>query len=245
VGSIVAGIKQRSNAADDARAMYAEIERLRQQDVINEREAAQARAAVNQQYNQLRLQQSSEFFGNLATLSESSNKTLHAIGKAAAIAQATIDGVLAVQKALASAPPPLNYALAAAAGVAAAVNVAKIAGLEQGGYTGDVGRKQVAGFVHGQEFVINAPATARNRPLLEAINAGRDIRGLLPAPVIPVAAPAPAGGSGGGDVHLHNNQDIKVELPSLEVLLARQPRVLVRAIQTAIRNGDLKIPGNS
>jgi hypothetical protein len=50
-----------------------------------------------------------------------------------------------VQKALASAPPPLNFALAAAAGVAAAVNVAKIAGLEQGGYTGDVGRKQVAG----------------------------------------------------------------------------------------------------
>lgn len=67
--------------------------------------------------------------GTIATLSQSSNKQLAAIGKAAAISQATIDGYAAVQKALASAPPPFNFALAAAVGAATAANVAKIAGV--------------------------------------------------------------------------------------------------------------------
>lgn len=47
-------------------------------------------------------------------------------------------------------------------------------GFSEGGYTGGVGVKQVAGVVHGQEFVINAAATKRHRSLLEAINAGGD-----------------------------------------------------------------------
>lgn len=42
-----------------------------------------------------------------------------------------------------------------------------------GGYTGDLPTKAVAGVVHGREFVINAWATARHRPLLEAINDNR------------------------------------------------------------------------
>lgn len=67
--------------------------------------------------------------GVIASLSESGNKELAAIGKAAAITNATIDGYAAVQKALASAPPPFNFALAAAVGVATAANVSKIAGV--------------------------------------------------------------------------------------------------------------------
>ncbi|GAB5506686.1 MAG: hypothetical protein Rhirs2KO_18490 [Rhizobiaceae bacterium] len=41
-----------------------------------------------------------------------------------------------------------------------------------GGYTGDIGRNQIAGLVHGQEFVMNAEATRRWRPMFEAMNAG-------------------------------------------------------------------------
>lgn len=63
-------------------------------------------------------------------------RTLAAIGKAAAVTQATIDGVLAVQKALASAPPPANYALAAAVGVATAANIAQIMSTNLGFQTG-------------------------------------------------------------------------------------------------------------
>jgi hypothetical protein len=47
-----------------------------------------------------------------------------------------------------------------------------MAGFEKGGYTGDFGRQQVAGVVHGKEFVVNADATARNRDALEAMNRG-------------------------------------------------------------------------
>ena len=44
---------------------------------------------------------------------------------------------------------------------------------KEGGYTGNVGTSEVAGVVHGREFVMNADATARNRPMLEAMNQGR------------------------------------------------------------------------
>lgn len=114
-------------------------------------------------------------FGSLASLSESGNSRLAAIGKAAAIAQATIDGYLAIQKALSAFPPPFNFAMAAVVGAATAANIASIAGggFSDGGYTGNMGVGDVAGVVHGQEFVINAEATRRWFPLLDAINSGR------------------------------------------------------------------------
>jgi tape measure domain-containing protein len=152
--------------------MYAQIDLLRNADLISEQQAAQARAKIAVQEKQLKLSITQELFGTLSSLQSSSNKKIAAIGKAAAITQATIDGVLAVQKALASYPPPYNYAIAAAVGVTAAANVAKIAGFEEGGYTGNVGRKTPAGIVHGNEFVVNADATAEYRLLLERINAG-------------------------------------------------------------------------
>lgn len=48
-------------------------------------------------------------------------------------------------------------------------------GFSRGGYTGNGGRSQAAGVVHGQEFVMNADATARNRPLLETLNNGGSV----------------------------------------------------------------------
>ncbi len=75
----------------------------------------------------------SGFFGNLATLQSSSSKELAAIGKAAALAQATIDGYAAVQGAYKSGAiiggPALGAAFAVAAGIATAGNLAKIAGV--------------------------------------------------------------------------------------------------------------------
>lgn len=47
-------------------------------------------------------------------------------------------------------------------------------GFEAGGYTGDVGKKEVAGVVHGGEFVHTADKTARYRDLFEHIHAGGD-----------------------------------------------------------------------
>lgn len=134
---------------------YEQIDALRQQDLLSEQQAADAKAKIDKAINTERLTAASDFFGNLATLSQSSNKTLAAIGKAAAITQASIDGVLAVQKALATYPPPLSFALAASIGVATAVNVAKIAGFEKGGYTGSGPRNKPAGLVHAGEVVFS------------------------------------------------------------------------------------------
>lgn len=113
-----------------------QIDALRQADLISEQTAAQLKARANADLYAKQLSGAQQFFGSLAGLSRSKNRELAAIGKAAAVTQATIDGVLAVQKALASAPPPANYALAAAAGVAAAANVASILSTNLGFQTG-------------------------------------------------------------------------------------------------------------
>ena len=143
--------------------MYAEIDRMRQANELSEEEATRARAAVDIAYREQRLENTRTMLDTLAQLQGSSNKKLAALGKAAAIAQATIDGYLAVQKALAAFPPPFNFVQAAIVGAVTAANVAAIAGVgfERGGYTGNVGTKQVAGVVHGQEYVFDAAATRR------------------------------------------------------------------------------------
>jgi hypothetical protein len=108
------------------RLMYEQIDMLRQADIISEQSAAMAKANVDAQYREFRLQGQSDLFKELAKLSSNGNRVLGAIGKAAAVTQATIDGYLAIQKALASQPPPMNYAMAAAIGVTTAANVASI-----------------------------------------------------------------------------------------------------------------------
>jgi hypothetical protein len=114
-------------------------------------------------------------FNQIATLSQSGNRTLASIGKSAAVANATIDGYAAVQKALASAPPPLNYALAAAVGTATAANVAKIAGVnfQDGGFVPPAGAtrgadNQLASIRTG-EMVLNAD---QQKNLMNMINQG-------------------------------------------------------------------------
>ena len=57
-------------------------------------------------------------------------------------------------------------------GLATAGKIGGMAGFEQGGYTGNGKRDEIAGVVHGREFVVNAQATARNRETLEAMNRG-------------------------------------------------------------------------
>lgn len=60
----------------------------------------------------------------------------------------------------------------AMAGMEATAMTAGLLFLEEGGYTGNLDRKRIAGLVHGQEFVVNADATRRNRSALEAMNRG-------------------------------------------------------------------------
>jgi hypothetical protein len=50
-------------------------------------------------------------------------------------------------------------------------------GFAEGGYTGNGGINDVAGVVHGKEFVVNANATSKYRSALEAMNNGESLKG--------------------------------------------------------------------
>ncbi len=69
-------------------------------------------------------------------------------------------------------------------------------GHAEGGYTGNYGTSQVAGYVHGQEFVLNSDATRKYRPMLEAMNKGGTIA---------------AGGGTQASVTVHNYAGVQVE----------------------------------
>lgn len=175
-------------------AMYDAIDEMREQNLLNEEQAGRAMAQLHARYNEERLSNASTFFGTLAQLANSENKKLAAIGKAAAIAQATIDGFLAVQKALASAPPPWNFAIAAAVGVVAAANVASIAGVpgfEKGG-TPPVGRAYLVGERGPEIRVDHRPGTILPNNILDRL-------GDLNVPTAQASA---------GPTHLHMSIDL-------------------------------------
>lgn len=75
------------------------------------------------------LQATIDSLNTISTLQQAKSKELQIIGKAAAIAQATINGFQAVTAAL-TIPPPLGFILAGLVATASAVQVAKIAGVE-------------------------------------------------------------------------------------------------------------------
>jgi tape measure domain-containing protein len=157
---------------------YEDIKMLRSADLIDEKKANELKVAFKKKETLENLDATANMLGSIGTLMQSSNKKQFQIGKAATLAEASIRGVMAVQGALGSAP--YGYAAianAVAVGVMSAANIAKIAntqppGFKEGGFTGYEGTSQVAGVVHGQEFVTNAAATARYRPMLERINKG-------------------------------------------------------------------------
>lgn len=66
----------------------------------------------------------------IATLQNSHNSTLAAIGKAAAITEIAIQTPIAIARALAAFPPPFNFAAAGLVGAAMAAQAARIAGVQ-------------------------------------------------------------------------------------------------------------------
>lgn len=165
------------------RNMYSQIDQMRQANLISEQDAERLRAQVALEVNAQRLQHAQDFFGNLATLSNSGNKKLAAIGKAAAITQATIQGFLAVQNALAVQPYPVGVALAASAGIAAAANVAKIAGV---------------GLMTGGEFTVGGSGGADSQMVAIRATPGERVTVATPTQVRKGTAAVNGTGSDGG-----------------------------------------------
>lgn len=187
--NIVADLREPENAVERAREAYEEIERLRQEDLISEQEAALAKAQIDNDLLEKRLSGTRAVLGALESLQNSSNKKLAAMGKAAAIAQATIDGYLAIQKAWSSAPYPFNLPGVAATTIATAANVAAIAGMADGGPVRGVGgprQDNQLRYLSVGEYVVNAKAAKQNRALLDAMNYGGGIARMADGGVVGV-----------------------------------------------------------
>src|SRR5574344_253137 len=134
------------------------------------------------------LSSTEQIFGSLASMFDKNDKeqrkyyrAMLVVEKAAAIARSTI----AIQSAIALAannPFPMNliHMAAVAAQTASIVgNIKSVAdGFYTGGYTGNIGTREVAGVVHGQEYVLNAEATKRvGRGTLDALHNGATLGG--------------------------------------------------------------------
>jgi hypothetical protein len=116
---------------EEEKQWFAQIDAdAKKQNTINAKRIADDKAA-----NQKRIADWGATLNAISTLSQSHNKTMAAIGKAAGMAQATIDTYIGVGRALALGPivgPPLA-ALVLAAGLANVARIAGIQGLESGG----------------------------------------------------------------------------------------------------------------
>ncbi len=97
--------------------MYAKLDQMKQLDLLNDQQYAQARAQIHAQETSTRLQAAESFFGNLSQLQRSNVKELATIGRAAAITQAVINTYEGATKALAQGG---IYGAAMAASVVAA-----------------------------------------------------------------------------------------------------------------------------
>lgn len=114
--------KQRKNKEDTLAAMTALEQKHAAEKIKADTLVEQNRTALNA----LRLQQTNQLLGNLATLSQTGSRELVAIGKAAAVAQAGMNIALGVTKALAEGGPFLGPLLAGSIIAAGAVQISKI-----------------------------------------------------------------------------------------------------------------------
>ncbi|WP_354733930.1 tape measure protein [Acinetobacter nosocomialis] len=171
-------------------------------------------------------------------------KAMYLIQQTMAAAQAVIYGNLASAAALA--PPPIGLGPVAGiplstmmkttgyvnAGLIMAQGVAGITGFSTGGYTGNMGRGDVAGVVHGQEYVLNAAATKRvGVDTLNAINSGGSLERTVSSSGQPVTIQVYVTDSG-VNTNGANTQDQK----QLGQLIGNAVRTIIRQEQ---RQGGL------
>ena len=167
------------------------------------------RKAIEQSYmdakRDLLLSGNEKLFGSLASIAkgfagEQSGiyRAMFAVEKGLALARVLLASKTALALAWASAPFPYNLGAVAIAAaetgvIQAAVGAINPKGFKAGGYTGNMGVNQVAGAVHGQEYVFDAQSTKRiGVDNLNAMRSGK----------------APSGG-GVGDININVNVDAK------------------------------------
>lgn len=129
-----------------------------------------------------------------------------------------------------------SFGTAAAIGLAAVVAaLAFSGGFRKGGYTGGGGVDDVAGVVHGKEFVFDADSTARiGVANLEAMRQGKRLDGVVAG----VARESSEGGSG-MVVHQNFNVASDVSPQAIEMMMSTARQTLEAVMQDANRNGPI------
>jgi len=114
--------------------------------------------------------------------SSSAYAALASIQKGFSLFSTIMNGYTAISAAWASAPFPYNMPAVITTTMETGILQSAVAalspkGFQTGGYTGNYGKSEVAGVVHGQEYVLNAETTRRvGINTLNAINSGADIQ---------------------------------------------------------------------
>ena len=105
-----------------------------------------------------------QFMGSMLGENKRAKRIMFALEKGFALATVLIENKKALAKAWSSAPFPYNMALVAktamqTGALSAAVQAISPKGFKSGGYTGSIGANNVAGVVHGNEYVFDAQST--------------------------------------------------------------------------------------
>ena len=188
------------NTIKDKAALQKELLKLDTQQIqLTQKQEADANAR--------RVADRKSTLNTLVGLTRSSNSTLFAIGKAAAIADATIQGIGAVQKALNAAPPPFNFALAAVVGAATAENVSRIASQKKPSF-------QDGGIVPGNSF--SGDNVQAN------VNSGEVILNRQQQAETLFAIANGAGGAGGGQREIVVNTSVQVDGTEIARAVSRE-----------------------
>ncbi|OTS31656.1 tape measure protein [Acinetobacter baumannii] len=178
-------------------------------------------------------------FKNMLGESSSAYRILYEGQRAFALAQAGMNVWKAASDAYAN-EPGTWYQKAAAAAIAtiksgtfvSLIQAATPQGFSSGGYTGNMGRGDVAGVVHGQEYVLNAAATKRvGVDTLNAINSGGSFERTVSSSEQPVTIQVYVTDSG-VNTNGANTQDQK----QLGQLIGNAVRTIIRQEQ---RQGGL------
>lgn len=150
--------------------------------LASEKAFLEARKLLNLSYGEQITGSIADMFKQQGDEQSAAYKVMFAASKAFAIAQSLISIKAGIAQA-ANLPFPLNLAAMASVAASTATLVGDIkaisdVGFKTGGYTGSGGVSDVAGVVHGQEYVLNAAATKRvGVGALDAINSGGSIGG--------------------------------------------------------------------
>ncbi len=189
------------------------------------------------------LSQASTVWGSMTEMVKSSAgeqssayKAMFLMQQAIAIGQAIISTELAATKALELGPvlgiPASTLVRGMGYASVGLIAAQTIAGFSSGGYTGNMGRGDVAGVVHGQEYVLNAAATKRvGVDTLNAINSGGSLERVTSSNAQPVTIQVYVNDSG-VNTNGANTQDQK----QLGQLIGNAVRTIIRQEQ---RQGGL------